>query len=475
MEFKKLFSDSLWSIGGHVFSLFITLTSNIILARILSPEEFGKLGIIMFFVTIFHVFSDGGMGGALVRKLNKTNEDYSTVFTFNFLVSLILFILIYLGSGMIADFYNIPSLKNPIIFSGFILIISCFQTIQNIKIISELKFRTKSIIVFVSALLGASIGLILAYFYDLGLWALISIPVSTISFQTLFLIVSEGFFFKLKINKKSFKELYGFGMNTTIVSLLNIGFDNIYNLIIGKVISVGEVGLFYQAKKLQDVPNNVVNNLSQGVFYSNLSKFQKENGKVIQTYYLISKSFLWFMGLLVLIILLFGDKIIYFLLGDQWLGVVMYIKILIWGSLFYTQELINKTIFKVYNKTQILLRLEIFKKLIQVSTLILGVYLVRIDVLLYGYVFTNSFSYFINYYYTSRIIDIGKIEIYSLLKVCIVILVLFGLNNYINLYFGSVIFNYFSYLLIFLYILSSHVLGIMNFQYIKFMINKGGL
>ena len=424
MKNRKLLVDSVWSIGSHVFSLGIVLISNIFLARLMGPKEFGQLGIIMFFIAVFNVFTDGGLSGALVRRLDKKEEDYSTVFTFNFVVSTILFFIMVMISGLIAQFYNTPSIQKPIIAAAAILIISSFQTIQNVKMLQKLEFKKRSIITLLSTFLGVIIGIGLAFFLNLGVWALIAIPISTVLFQTILYIYLEGFYFNLGFNKNSFKELFGFGVNTTLVSVLNLTFDNIYQLVIGRVFNMYQVGFYYQAKKLQDVPNNVVNNLSQGVFFSSLSRIQNQKDELIRTYNLISKSFLFLMGFAVLIMQLFGKDMILLMFGSKWLGAVYYIKLLIVGSLFYTQELINKMIFKVYNKTNNLLRLEFVKKIFQIITLVIGVYLKRIDLLLYGYIATNAFSYFINYYFTSKIIEIGKRELILLIKVIILLFVL---------------------------------------------------
>lgn len=473
MKNRKLLVDSVWSIGSHVFSLGVILVSNIFLARLMGPKEFGQLGIIMFFIAVFNVFTDGGLSGALVRRLDKKEEDYSTVFTFNFVVSTILFIIMILISGLIAQFYSTPSIKEPIIAAATILIISSFQTIQNVKILQKLEFKKRSVITLISTFFGVFIGLGLAFFFKLGIWALIAIPISTVLFQTILYIYYEGFYFNLNFNKTSFKELFGFGVNTTLVSVLNLTFDNIYQLVIGKVFNMYQVGFYYQAKKLQDVPNNVVNNLSQGVFFSSLSRIQNEKQELIRTYNLISKSFLFLMGFAVLIMQLFGKDLILFMFGQKWLGAVYYIKLLIIGSLFYTQELINKMIFKVYNKTQNLLRLEVVKKIFQIITLIIGVYLRRIDLLLYGYIATNAFSYLINYYFTSKIIDIGRRELILLFKVvCLLSILVVGYNLFENNIKSTILVNTGAGIFVISYIIFAEIFNIFSIKVLVNLIKK---
>ncbi len=465
MEKKKILIDSIWSIGGHAFSLLIMLSGNIFLARLLSPREFGQLAIVMFFVSVLNVFTDGGMSGALVRKIERREQDYATVFTFNFVLSIILFFLVIYLAPIVAKFYNDPTLKFPIIIASSIIIISCFQTIQNVKILQNLKFRSRSIILLFSSLFSVLVGVMTAYFFDWGIYSLVAIPICNTLFQTVLYNMVEGFYFKIEFHKKSFQELFGFGINTTLVSVMNILFDNIYQLVLGKAFSLGQSGYFYQAKKLQDVPNNIVNNLSQGVFYSSLSKLQNDEDKMKTTYNLISSTFLWLIGLMVLIILIFGDEIINILLGENWSGAAYYIKFLIVGSLFYTQELVNKTLFKVYNKTLTLLKLEFVKKLFQILTLLIGVAYSSIEILLYGYIISNIFSYLLNHYFTNKIVAFGKKELGVFFKIILLLGFLIFLEKVIALTIHNLSTLYLmSFLLVFLYILISHRLRIINLK-----------
>src|SRR5690606_12594934 len=138
-----------------------------------------------------------------------------------------------------------------------ILIISSFQTIQNVRMLISLEFKKRSFFVFVSNISGVIGGVIIAFFFNLNLEALVAIPIITCICQTILYVRNAGFYFKLGFNRQVFKDLMGFGVNTTSVSIINLIFDNIYQLVIGKVFSLQSVGYYYQAKKMQDVPNNV--------------------------------------------------------------------------------------------------------------------------------------------------------------------------------------------------------------------------
>ncbi len=141
---KSIIKGSAWSMTGQFLIMAITLFANILLARMLTPGDFGKIGIIMFFINIAYVLTEGGLSAALIRKTDATYRDYSTVFVFNFIIGLIGFLLIAGFSGVISDFYNDSSLQWPLIVSSVILLINSFQFIHNTKLIAEMRYKEKS-------------------------------------------------------------------------------------------------------------------------------------------------------------------------------------------------------------------------------------------------------------------------------------------------------------------------------------------
>jgi O-antigen/teichoic acid export membrane protein len=406
MNIKRDFiTGTFWTVSAQLVSLLIILVSNIILARLLAPEDFGKLGIIMTFILVANIFTNAGLSGALVRKKQSSLKDFSTVFIFNIIISLF-FCLIYLFlSGYIADYYGDPQLKLLLIASSSIIIISSFQVVQNAKLVIAMRFKEKSIAMLASSIIGVLVGISFAYFLNAGAWSLILIPISSNIVLTVLYWYYAGFFFNLNFSKTSFKNLLAFGVNTTLASVLNIVFDNIYQLILGRMFSLNIAGFYYQAKKLQDVPISIINNLSQGVIYSGLAKIQ-DNKVALQNFYkTMIRFFTTFLGLMSLLLIVFPDFILETLFGPKWLESSFYLQMLSIVGFFYSQELINKVIFKVYNRTDILLRLEFVKKIAQSFTIVIGIYFNSIVLLLSGYIFISLFSYLLNYYSTKRVME----------------------------------------------------------------------
>ncbi|MGM0934467.1 MAG: lipopolysaccharide biosynthesis protein [Bacteroidota bacterium] len=399
---RDIVSGFFWSFLGQFGYLLVGLIANIILARLLSPYEFGQVGIIMFFIVIAKVLTESGLSGALIRKNDATEDDFSTVFIFNLGVSLALMLLLILFSGVIANFYGDEELQSILIATSSVLLINAFQITQNAKLVKSLKFKKKASYEFIAIFTAAIIGVVMA-FYDAGVWAIVTMQIVTALVLTVLLWVFEGPLKKIVFSKKSFKGLYKFGVNTTLASLLNTAFDNIYQLILGKYFAISQTGFFYQGKKLQEVPVKIIKSTTLGVVFSSLSKLQNDAEQFNLFYKRIVTLFTITVGLICLLVYFYAHNITLLLYGEKWLGAVFYMQILIISSYFYMQEMFNRVIFKVFDKTEKILYLEIIKKTIQAISIVIGVIAKSIDILLYGFLVTTIISFFINYYESRKV------------------------------------------------------------------------
>jgi teichuronic acid exporter len=466
-EFKiNIITGAIWSVFGRLGTLIIVLLTNIWLARLLSPKEFGQVGVIMFFVLLANVLTESGLGSALIRKKEATSKDYSTVFITNLIFSIICFISIVFFAENIANYYGDPLLENLLICAALVLIINAFQIPQNAKLMSDMKFKEYSIYVFISVFVASIIGIYCAY-RGFGVWALIVIQLLTASINTLLLWVFEGPFLRIHFSKSSFKELYAFGVNTTLASLLNKGFDNIYQLVLAKYFSIAQTGYYYQAKKLQDVPGGIITMISQGVVFSSLAKLQDDKKYFSYIYKKITLYFTVTLGFVSAHIYLYSESIILFLYSDKWIGAIFYLQLLTIASFFSLHENINKVIFKVFNQTRKILYLEFVKKIIQAFSIFIGIYYLDLYTLLIGFIITNIISYFVNYYYSSKIIGgIDFHELFTQLKVIMVVVLcvaitllsfsglgLLGIHKFVFLPFS-----------ISIYLFSIHLFAIMNIK-----------
>lgn len=461
---KELLLGTIWSMGGQLLTMFVVLITNILLARMLSPKDFGQLGIIMFFIVVSSVITEGGLGGALVRKIDIKNEDYSTVFVFNFLVSLTCYGLLLLFSKNIANYYKDQEIGTVLNVAGLVLVLNSFQVTQNVKMMREMRFKEKNLYRFVAVFAASIIGLICAY-QGARIWSLVIIQVLTGLFLTVIIWMREGFFFDIRFNKRSFKSLYSFGVNTTLASLLDTAFDNIYQILLARYFSIAQVGMFYQAKKLQDVPGGIINVVTQSVIFSSLAKLQGDKSKFKAVYHEIILFYTIGLSIIACLLYIYSENIILLLYGSKWIGAAFYMELLSIASFFYFQEMFNRIIFKVFDRTRQILILELVKKTIHMLTIIAGVISRNITLLICGLIITNMLSFLINYYFSRRVLGSpNRVELFMILKICALSLIsvlfcssiiyLFGMNGYLTFFLLPL------FLLTYLFLL--RIFGIMN-------------
>lgn len=416
---KKILVGLLWSFVGKFTYIIIGFLANVFLARMLMPEEFGRVGIAMTFVVIANVLSESGFSGALVRKLDVKEKDFSTAFIFNLLVSILLYVVLFFSAEFISIYYKDLELENIIKISSLVVIINAFSMVQNARANIALAYKKITNITTFAIVFSSILGVFLA-FKNFGVWSIVIMQLANAISLSILFWISFGSLKKIEFSRKSFRYLLGFGSNTTIALFLNRFFDSVYQLVIGRFFLMTDVGLYYQAKKIQDVPLTFIRSVSSSVLFSSLSKVQNDKRNFHQLY----SQFVLFLAvlscLITAIIYTYSSDIISLIYGEKWLGAVPYIEILIIASFFYSLETFNRLVFKTFNKTRKILILEIIKKIFQSVTIVIGIITKDIFILLYGYVLTNIFSYLLNLYFAKRIVTLlNWKEVYKVFKIVI--------------------------------------------------------
>ncbi|NAR19383.1 oligosaccharide flippase family protein [Acinetobacter haemolyticus] len=447
----KLKIGLIWSLLGKFGNFFITFISNIILVRLLAPEDFGIIAIVLFFTLIATVLSEGGMAGALIRKDSVTEKDYSTLFIFNFIVSVFVYLLLFCTAPFIAYFYEKPNLLLILQVMSLVVIINALRIVQTTRLYREISYKEVNIYQFISICIASVIAIFIAY-RGYGVWALVAQQLIISIVFTMILWVKGKGVESFRFSRRSFLDIYQFGIYTTLASLLNTIFDNIYQLILGKNFSLSQSGYYYQGKKIQELPLEFLKSITLGVVFSALSRLQDEKKAFDKLYNKIHILFSLLIGLITVLLLAFPKEILLLLFGEKWLGSAIYIQLLSIASFFYMQEMLNRVLFKVFNQAKKIFQLELFKKIIQAITIVIGVYFSDIFILLCGLVFSNLFGYLLNiiviksFYQSSK----GKwhelyISLYIAFVVGFVFVVYeFLLKNelsfeYINLYYFPVL------------------------------------
>lgn len=464
---SKFRKGLIWSVGGEFGYLIISLIVNIILARILGPEEFGVMAIAYFFIAISQVLSESGLSGALVRKPDATETDNSTIFIFNLGVSVILYILLYFGSSFVESFYDVAKLGLYLKVLGILLLINAFRIIQQVKLVKALDYRTISKIKLLAVSVSSILAIVLAL-QGFGIWALIVMQLLNAFITTALFWISQGGLQKYVFSLESFKELYSFGLFTTLSSLLDTAFDNVYQLILGKYFSLNQTGLYYQGKKLTEVSVSLVKSTTIGIVFAALSKIQEDKKQFDAMYTNTNRIFTVIVGVICMLIYIYATEILLITYGDKWLDAAFFMKVLAIAYFFYMQEMFNRNIFKVFNRTKLIFYLELIKKSIVFISLVIGVYYKSIELLMYGYVISYAISYYINYY-VSRTVYKSKSTFYEMsftlktIAVCIFVVVFISqVNSLFNLE-GLTTFAYLPVILL-LYVMSLSLFKVVNIK-----------
>ena len=270
---QKTISGVLWSSVEQFTGSGIQFIVGIVLARLLSPSEFGLIGMITIFIAVSESFIRSGFGEALIRKNNCTQTDYSTVFLFNLSVGLIFFVLLIISAPAISRFFNEPVLKDIVRVLSLVLIIESLTIIQRTTLTKRVDFKLLTRITFFAYSISGIIAIILAW-KGFGVWSLVALTLIKASLISAFLWLWNRWRPNWQFSIKSFKELFGFGSKLLVSGLIDTIYLNIYYLVIGKYFSAKELGFYTRAKSFSNFPSQIITNVMGRVTYPILAQVQ---------------------------------------------------------------------------------------------------------------------------------------------------------------------------------------------------------
>ncbi|RNI30857.1 lipopolysaccharide biosynthesis protein [Rufibacter immobilis] len=422
---EKAYKGFVWSSIERFGTLISDFVISIFIARILSPKEFGLIAMVAVFTAFLSPFVDAGLGKALIRKKEPSDEDYSTVFWWNLGLSIIVYLLIYLCAPVVANFYDQPLLVDIMRVMGLLLIIQSLSIIQTNRLLKRLDFKPLAIRTITSSVISGVIGLYLAY-VGWSYWALVVRSLIGALISSILLWSLSRWKPSLIFSLQVFKELFGFGSKLLIANLLDVAFKNIYPLIIGKYFSAASLGLYSRAVAFKDIPQNLIIYVTSKVTYPIFAELQDENSDLRAGYSRMVKlvSFIYFpllMGIMGL-----SKNIVLVLLTEKWLEVVPMLKLLVFVGLLHPIHSINLNLLTVKGKSNLFLYLEVVKKILIVIVLVIS-YRWGILGLIYGQIVQSCLFLFINTYFTDKLIDYGILKQFKDILISLIISVAMGL------------------------------------------------
>lgn len=399
---QKTVKGTLWSAVDGISNQGITFLVGLVLARILTPEEYGILATIMIFIAIANSIVDSGFSNALIRKLDAKSVDYNTVFYFNLVVSVAMYALLYVAAPWISEFFRQTILVEVTRVIGVVLLINAFAIIQRTLFVRNVDFKTQTKVSLIASLSSGAVGIGMA-FGGYGVWSLVGQQISRQLMNTVFLWIYGKWRPAKEFSKKSFRELFSFGSKLMLSSLIDTVYKNIYYLVIGRFYTSATLGQYTRAEQFNSIFSTNLTAVVQRVSYPVLSSIQNEPERLRDAYRRVIKTTMLLTFACMLGLAAVARPLIVLLIGEKWLPAVEYLQILCFAGMLYPLHAINLNILQVKGRSDLFLRLEIIKKSISVLPIILGIFY-GIEWMLWSGVFTSVVSYLLNSYYSADLI-----------------------------------------------------------------------
>lgn len=350
-----------WSFADNISSSGVSFLVGLVLARLLTPAEYGIMAMIAIFIAISNSIIDSGFSNALIRKTDIKRIDYNTVFFFNLVVGVILYVLLYFCAPSISSFFNEPILIPVTRVIGLVLIINSLGIIQRTIMVREIDFRTQTKISLIASLSSGGIGIVMA-FYGYGVWSLVGQQVSRQLLNTVFLWLYSAWRPVCEFSTDSFKCLFGFGSKLLLSGLLDTLYKNIYYIVIGRFYSSAQLGQYTRAEQFNTIFSSNLTSVVQRVSYPVLSSIQDEPERLREAYRRVIKTTMLISFACMLGLAAVAKPLILLLIGEKWLVSVSYLQIICFAGMLYPLHAINLNILQVKGRSDLFLKLEIIKK-----------------------------------------------------------------------------------------------------------------
>lgn len=395
----------IWNTVERIATNGIQFVITIILARLLSPNDYGIIAMPAIFLALAQVLIDSGFANALIRKPDLNENDLSTAFYFNIVVGLVSYIILFLASPLIAVFFNTPILSILLKVTALVVFINSLGIVQQALMTKKMDFKTLAVITVISTIVSGAGGIWMAY-SGYGVWALVFQQVASATIRSI-LLWGLGHWHPLRVwSRSSFNYLWSFGSKVVVIGFLDTIYNNIYAFVIGKMYNAKDLGNYTRAHQFADLPVNNLNGIIAKVTFPLLSEVQDDNARLHSIYLKLIK-----MTSLIIVPLMFGlaaiaNPFIMALLGKDWIGCVILFQILCFARIWTPFSSININLLQVKGRTDLHLKLEIIKKVFVTIVLVITIRLGVIAILI-GFAICTPMAFFINVYYTNKIIGIS--------------------------------------------------------------------
>lgn len=402
---KKTFSGFLWMFSQKFTLEFFYFVQGIILARLLLPSDYGLIAMTGVFFAVSNCFIDSGFSSALIRKVNRTAIDYSTVFVTNVVLTFFFAALLFVCSPLIASFYNEPILTGIVRANSVLMVLSSFNAVQATRMTINLQFKQLSIAnVTVSIIVGlTSIALALLGY---GVWSLVYPSFLSPFLRWAFYWHYQHWHPGLKFSWRIWREYFGFGSKLLASSLLDTIWKNIYPIIIGKKYSASDLGYFSKGRSYAYLPAMTFQGVLSQVTFPVLSSIQDDDGRLQSVYRRLIRLSGFVIFPIVIGVAALAKPLIIVMITEKWAPSISYLQVICFAAMWYPVHALNLNLLKVKGRSDLFLYLEIFKKVLSAIVIIItipfGVFYMCL-----GSVITSLLCLGVNTFFTGKLIHVG--------------------------------------------------------------------
>lgn len=391
-----------WSAADNLSQHLVTFVVSIVLARLLTPDDYGLIGIVTIFTLVSLALVNAGFTSALIRKKETTDDDYNTAFIVNLGMSLLLYVIIFLASPAIANFFNRQELVSLVRVASLGMIVGALALVQQTRLTKRIDFKSQTVISLVASVLSGVIGIIMALL-GFGVWALVAQQLSLQAIKTIGLWVVNKWIPKLRFSSASFHDLFGFGWKIMVSGVLETVWKELYQVVVGKFYSPATLGQYTRSKQFSQLFSSNLTSIVQRVTYPVLSNIQDEKERMVSAYRRIIKTTMFITAISMLFLGAVSEPLIFCLIGPKWHEAATYLPLICITSSFYPLQAINLNMLQVQGRSDLFLGLEIVKKIIGLIPLSVCIFYGVLP-MLYVNMLTSVICYFLNSYFPGKLL-----------------------------------------------------------------------
>ena len=391
-----------WSALDNAARYGMQFAISIVLARLLSPDDYGLLGLTGIFTVVCTALVNGGFTTALIRKKDATDDDFNTAFICNLGMSLLVYAVVFLCAPLIANFFERQELIALVRVSSLGLIIGALGLVQRTRLTKRIDFKTQTKITLVSTVVSGIVGIGMAI-AGFGVWALVAQQLTTQTLSTILLYIYNRWLPRFRFSTESFHELFGFGWKMMVSALIDSIWKELYQVVVGKFYSPATLGQYTRARHYAKLFSSNLTTVVERVTYPVLSSIQDDKERMVSAYRRIIRTSMFITAVALFSLGAVSEPLIYCMIGPKWHDAATYLPLICITFSLYPLHAINLNMLQVQGRSDLFLGLEVVKKVIVLAPLFVGAF-VGIMPMLWVNMLIGIIAYFLNSYYSGRLL-----------------------------------------------------------------------